>query len=727
SPLASIECWGGAPHPAIPLPADLYGAARRNSSGIDLSADPAIERLTADLSRLATRDWVARPLLAGGESEGDVGTAIGNPARCDDVVGKVHAAMATEIEAALASASAFAPAWAAVSSRERARLLRACADCFESAQSELISLCIREAGKTWSNAIAEIREAVDYCRYYASQIEALPSAAGAPGVVVCISPWNFPLAIFVGEIVAALGAGSPVLAKPAEQTPLIAAHAVRLMRAAGIPGPALQLLPGLGEIVGARLTGDRRVQGVIFTGSTEVARIINRSLSQRPAQAPECRLIAETGGQNAMIIDSSAQIEQAVQDVIASGFDSAGQRCSALRVLYVQEEIANRLIETLQAAMDELLLGDPAELSTDIGPVIDETALAGLRAHIGTMRQSGQRVYQVTLPPKCAQGCFMPPTLIEIDSLDRLQQEVFGPVVHVLRFAARDMLAVVDAINATGYGLTFGMHSRIDESIEAVTDRVRAGNCYINRNMIGAVVGVQPFGGEGLSGTGPKAGGPFYLPRLLTIPNPDPRALGLICDPTNVRLAAFTDFAAWAKESGRNDLVELCEEYAGLTPLGCSCDFPGPTGERNRLDFRPRGEVFCLANDEAGLLHQIAAVLATGNTPVLLDPDDASPELWGYQVAASDLLTTLPTFRNTAWQRRISAEIGHCAAVLHAGDLSINRLIYQRLAASDGALVPLLIPQQDGCYSLCRLLCERVRTQNTTAAGGNASLMAQAL
>ncbi|MCG2578178.1 bifunctional proline dehydrogenase/L-glutamate gamma-semialdehyde dehydrogenase PutA [Dechloromonas sp. XY25] len=727
SPLLAVDRWGGAPHPAIPLPADLYGAARRNSSGIDLSDDAGIERLTADLARLATRGWKARPLLAGGEGEGDAGTAIGNPAQCDDVVGLVHAATAPEIEAALASASAFAPVWAAVGAGERARLLRACADCFEAAHSELISLCIREAGKTWGSAIAEIREAVDFCRYYAAQIETLAPAAGVPGVVVCISPWNFPLAIFVGEVVAALAAGSPVLAKPAEQTPLIAAHTVRLMRAAGIPAPALQLLPGAGEIVGARLTGDHRVQGVIFTGSTEVARIINRSLAQRPVHAPETRLIAETGGQNAMIVDSSAQIEQAVQDVIVSGFDSAGQRCSALRVLCVQEDIADCLIGMLQAAMDELRLGDPGELATDVGPVIDESALAGLRAHIAAMRQAGQRVHQVALPPACAHGCFMPPTLIEIDSVDRLQREVFGPVVHVLRFAARDTLAVVDAINATGYGLTFGMHSRIDESIAAVTGRIRAGNRYINRNMVGAVVGVQPFGGEGLSGTGPKAGGPFYLPRLLATGNPDPVTLGLIRDPADARLAALADFAAWARQADRLDLLELCEAYAGLAPLGCWADLPGPTGECNRLDFWPRGEVFCLANDEAGLLRQIAAVLATGNTPVVLDPADATPELCTYQVAVSDLLTTLPVSRSAAWPRRPWAAVGLCAAVLHAGDPLLGRLLHQRLAAGDGALVPVLTPQADGGYALYRLLCERVLTVNTTAAGGNASLMAQAL
>ncbi len=727
SPLAAVERWGGAPHPAIPLPAELYGAARRNSSGVDLSDDATIERLTADLARLATRGWEARPLLAGGESEGDAGTAIANPAQCDDVVGLVHEATAPEIDAALASASAFAQPWAAVSPAERARLLRACADCFEAAHSELISLCVREAGKTWGSAIAEIREAVDFCRYYAAQIETLAPAGGVPGVVVCISPWNFPLAIFVGEVVAALAAGSPVLAKPAEQTPLIAAHAVRLMRAAGIPSPALQLLPGRGESVGARLTGDLRVQGVIFTGSTEVARIINRSLAQRPADAAETRLIAETGGQNAMVVDTSAQIEQAVQDVITSGFDSAGQRCSALRVLCVQEEIADRLIGMLQAAMGELRLGDPADLATDIGPVIDETAKAGLQAHIAAMRQAGQRIHQVALPPECAGGCFVPPTLIEIDSLERLEHEVFGPVVHVLRFAARDMLAVVDAINATGYGLTFGMHSRIDESIEAVSGRIRAGNRYINRNMVGAVVGVQPFGGEGLSGTGPKAGGPLYLPRLLATPNPEPPALGLIRDPANSRLGPLTDFAAWARETGRRDLASLCAAYAGLTPLGCGADLSGPTGERNRLDFSPRGEVFCLADDEAGLLRQIAAVLATGNTPVVLDPVDTAPGLCACAALTRDVLATLPPSLCAGWRCRRWAEAGHTAAVLHAGDASVGRLLHQGLAAGDGPLVPMLRPSADGRYALYRLLCERVLTVNTAAAGGNASLMAQAL
>ena len=727
SPLLAVEQWQGQPHPAIPLPADLYGAMRRNSSGLDLADDPEIDRLGAELAALCERRWEARPLLAHGEGEGCQCEAVFNPADRDDVVGRVHEASAAEVDMALASASAFVGHWSAVPVGERARLLRACADKLEEARSELISLCVREAGKTWSNAVAEIREAVDFCRYYAAQIESLQPALAEPGVVVCISPWNFPLAIFTGEVIAALAAGSPVLAKPAEQTPLIAALAVRLMHEAGIPTAALQLLPGRGETVGAWLTGDLRVRGVIFTGSTEVAQIINRSLAQRPAEAPDAFLIAETGGQNAMIVDSSAQAEQVVQDVIASAFDSAGQRCSALRVLCVQEEIADRLIDMLRAAMGELRMGNPADLATDVGPVIDEAARGVLEGHIAAMRQAGHRVHQISVPLSCARGCFVPPTLIEIDRLDQLGREVFGPVVHVLRFAARDMLAVVDAINATGYGLTFGMHSRIDESIEAVTGRVRAGNRYVNRNMVGAVVGVQPFGGEGMSGTGPKAGGPLYLPRLLGAVNPAPAVLGLDRLATGKGLPALESFITWAGDAGEADLLALCREYAVLTPWGCEADLPGPTGESNRLDFSPRGEVFCLADSEAGLLRQIAAVLATGNAPVLLSAADTTPGLYRYDAVAKAVLSRLPEALSAGWRSAVFAEACLAGGVLHEGDAKVRRSLQQRLAASDGPLVPLVTPREKGRYPLFRLLCEHVQTVNTTAAGGNASLMAQAL
>jgi RHH-type proline utilization regulon transcriptional repressor/proline dehydrogenase/delta 1-pyrroline-5-carboxylate dehydrogenase len=384
----------------------------------------------------------------------------------------------------------------------------------------------REAGKTRSAAIAEVREAADFCRYYAAQARlrfaaplSLPSPTGESntlalhgrGVFACLSPWNFPLAIFTGQVAAALAAGNAVVAKPAEQTPLIAARAVRTLHEAGVPLDALALMPGPGETIGARLVADPRIAGVAFTGSTAVGSLIAQSLAARTPIVP---LIAETGGQNAMIVDSSALVEQVVSDVVQSAFDSAGQRCSALRLLCLQEDIAPRVLELLAGAMDELSIGDPGDLATDVGPVIDEAARAALEAHIAQMDAAGLVRHRVPLPDACAQGTFVAPALIVLDRMERLTQEIFGPVVHVITWRASELDALIDAVNGIGYGLTLGIHSRVDATIERIVSRIRVGNIYVNRNMIGAVVGTQPFGGEGLSGTGPKAGGPNYLPRF---------------------------------------------------------------------------------------------------------------------------------------------------------------------------------------------------------------------
>ena len=715
-PLAQVLRDGGRPHPAIPLPADLHGSARRNSAGLDLASDNAIASLETELRRLHERRWEAVPLLAATAPGGGGTEPVRNPADRRERVGTVAEASAADVEQAIAAAAAFAADWHAVPAACRAALLRTSAEAFEAHRGELVSLCIREAGKTWANAIAEIREAVDFCRYYAQQLEALATAGALPpappGPVACISPWNFPLAIFIGQLSAALAAGSPVLAKPAEQTPLIAAFAVRRMHAAGIPPAALQLLPGRGETVGAALTADPRIRGVIFTGSTEVAQLIQRRLATRPVELPSARLIAETGGQNAMIVDASALPEQVVADVLSSGFDSAGQRCSALRVLCLQEEIADAVLALLGDAMRELAIGNPAELATDIGPVIDEEARAGLLAHIDAMRASGRRIVQCELPAACADGSFVAPTLIEIDAIAELKREVFGPVVHVLRFRADHLDALVDAINATGYGLTFGMHSRIDERIEQVTRRLRAGNVYINRNIVGAVVGVQPFGGEGKSGTGPKAGGPFYLPRLLDA-NPPPAVLGLVPDEAAApRLAALDALAAWADQQGLDTLALACADYAATTPLTHRADLPGPTGERNTLSCVPRGRVHCVAADEAGLLEQIAAALATGNTPTV---DADTP--------AGAVIKRLPPGLAMPLRREPADALRSSDAVLFAGTGAELAALRQHLATHPERLVPLVEAAPSGRYPLYRLVGERSLSVNTAAAGGNTGLM----
>lgn len=515
---------GFSPNPLTPLPRDLYGD-RANASGVTLGDQPAMARLDAALADARSPRWRAGPIV-GAERAGGVEREARDPSDRSRTIGTVVDADEALVGRALASLAGAQPAWDARGGRERAAILDAVADAFEAATEGFVVRLAREAGKTRMAAIGEVREAVDFCRYYAAcarshfaEALALPSPTGESnalslhgrGVFACISPWNFPLAIFTGQIAAALAAGNTVAAKPAEQTPLTAALAVEVMLRAGLPADVIALLPGRGESVGAALVADARVAGVAFTGSTEVAAIIARTLASRLPLVP---LIAETGGLNAMIADSSALPEQVAADALVSAFDSAGQRCSALRVLCVQRDIAPRVVTLLQGAMDEISVGDPADRATDVGPVIDRVAQSALERHVDAMRELGFVRHRTPLPAACANGSFVAPTLVALDRLDRLAKEVFGPILHVVEWDAAGLDALVDAINATGYGLTMGVHSRIDATIERIASRARVGNLYVNRNMIGAVVGVQPFGGEGLSGTGPKAGGPHYLARF---------------------------------------------------------------------------------------------------------------------------------------------------------------------------------------------------------------------
>ncbi|QFT76670.1 bifunctional proline dehydrogenase/L-glutamate gamma-semialdehyde dehydrogenase PutA [Erythrobacter sp. THAF29] len=512
-------------NPAIPLPKDILGA-RLNSAGVDLSDPLVLEPLQARLAELAEVQWRAEPTFPG-EEEGET-APITMPHDLSVEVGTRRDATPEEVDAAFARAVKIQPGWDALGGDKRALLLEEAADLYEAHTAEFLSLCQREAGKTLLDGVAEVREAVDFLRYYASEARrqfeepmVLPGPTGEEntlsmhgrGVFATISPWNFPLAIFTGMASAALAAGNAVITKPAEQTPLIAALAVKLMHEAGIPPEALQLLPGAGE-VGQLITSDPRLAGVAFTGSTETAQIINRTLAGR--DGPIATLIAETGGQNAMIVDSSALPEQVVRDVLASAFQSAGQRCSALRVLYLQEDVADEMLAMIRGGFEALHVGDPALLATDVGPVIDPDAQAALERHVARRQQGDHAVWRLDLDPSTAAGCFVAPTIIEVNSILDLKRENFGPVLHVARFAADELGKVVEDINATGYGLTLGLHSRIAETRRFVQARARVGNFYVNRNQIGAIVESQPFGGEGLSGTGPKAGGPHYLARFAT-------------------------------------------------------------------------------------------------------------------------------------------------------------------------------------------------------------------
>ena len=653
----------GAPHPSIALPGTLY-PGRRNSKGVDLSS----ETVLADLSErfaAASREPVhatPSPRLATLPAR-----PVRNPADHGDTVGTVADVTAEAAREAVRIAAGAAATWASTPINARATCLERAADALEAAMPDLLALIVREAGKSVPNAVAEVREAVDFLRYYAVRARSDLAGSTPLGPVVCISPWNFPLAIFTGQVAAALVAGNPVLAKPAEETPLIAAEAVRVLHAAGVPADVLQFVPGDGAI-GAALVGAPETAGVMFTGSTDVGRLIQKQLSTRLSAAGRpIPLIAETGGQNAMIVDSSALAEQVVADVIASAFDSAGQRCSALRVLCLQEDVADRVLAMLKGALAELRISRTDRLAADIGPVITAEAQARIEAHVDAMRARGRKVERLPLPPETRAGTFVAPTIIELEALSDLEQEVFGPVLHVIRYRRQDIDALIDAINAWGFGLTFGLHTRLDDTIAHVTSRIQVGNIYVNRNVIGAVVGVQPFGGHGLSGTGPKAGGPLYLQRLI-----QPRA------------------ALPLTVNGEDVL-------------------PGPVGEHDLYRVGPAGRVILFAQDSASLTEQIEAATANGNTAVIADPA---------------LLPSLPF----ALAERVLApadwrQAGPFARALVHGDSAFVLAVQQALAALPGPIVTAEAPCAAGGYARAMLVGEQSVSINTTAAGGNASLM----
>jgi RHH-type proline utilization regulon transcriptional repressor/proline dehydrogenase/delta 1-pyrroline-5-carboxylate dehydrogenase len=709
---ASASETSGTPHPAVLGPPDLYAPRRKNSAGLDLTDERVLVGLAQALPASAERIWLAAPILADGVRDGHR-RPVRNPARPTDVVGSVVEVGEDTVDAALRHAEAAAPTWAATNPADRASALERAAEIMEARRPELIGLIVREAGRTLPNAVSEIREAVDFLRYYAAEIrDGWSDASHRPlGPVACISPWNFPLAIFAGQVAAALAAGNVVLAKPAEETPLVAAEAVAILHGAGVPVGALQLLPGNGGM-GAALVADPRVRGVVFTGSTDVARSIQRALSGRlnPDGNP-VPLIAETGGQNAMIVDSSALAEQVVGDVLASAFDSAGQRCSSLRLLCLQEDVADRIVRMIEGGMAELAVGDPGALATDLGPVISEEARAAIAEHVKAMRRRGFRVVAPPLPAGVEEGCFVGPTLIEIEGVGDLGQEVFGPVLHVLRFPRERMDDLVAEIAATGYGLTFGLHSRIDRTIERVTARAPAGNVYVNRNMIGAVVGTQPFGGHGLSGTGPKAGGPLYLRRLLSA---TPAETGF----SGAAPAMAEHWAAWLEAGGRSALAQRCRRLAARSPLGFSTVLPGPAGERNVYSLYPKGSVLCRARSDEALFVQIGAVLATGNVAQV----DATPAI---ELAIARLPDPL---RDSILISRMQPQEGLRAALVHGGDEETLKLLEQ-LATRPGPIVPVhAAPTDDGddAIPLEWLVAERCVSVNTAAAGGNVGLLALA-
>ncbi|NLC37159.1 MAG: trifunctional transcriptional regulator/proline dehydrogenase/L-glutamate gamma-semialdehyde dehydrogenase, partial [Alcaligenaceae bacterium] len=735
-PVRSIEIMArqegqmGLPHPAIPLPGALYGTWRVNSRGLDLANDDVLGSLDRLLRREEGVSLRAGPMLADQEAERQVGagafSAVLNPADHADIVGHVRYATAAEARRAVEAAFRHAAVWADVPAAQRGQILRRAADLMEADMERLLGVLVREAGKTYANAVAEVREAVDFLRYYSAQVQAgFSNDTHRPlGVVTCISPWNFPLAIFTGQIAAALAAGNAVLAKPAEQTTLIAAEGVRLLWDAGVPRTALQMVPGKGGEIGPLLTDDERVQGVMFTGSTEVARQLQRILARR--LGPEGRpipLVAETGGQNAMIVDSSALPEQVVRDVVLSAFDSAGQRCSALRVLCVQEDVADQMAAMLKGAMEELRLGSPVALHNDVGPVIDARARDVINQHIEAMAARGRKVYQLSWGGEAGrqavlrQGTYVAPTLIEIESLSELKREVFGPVLHLLRYKRDNLDELLAQVKATGYGLTMGLHTRIDETIRQVSSQAHVGNLYVNRNMVGAVVGVQPFGGEGLSGTGPKAGGPLYLYRLLAA-RPDSaleKPFGALVSESLVPPASVAAVNVLA------GLESWCSSQPGLQVrerqafFGLSAHvLVGPTGERNVYQVHPRSAVLCIAQTEAGLIAQLAALLSMGSRAV-----------WdGGNAVAAGLYRRLPATVQACIVLSLQWRNEDFDMALLQADASALQALQQALAEREGAIVPVIAMEHDhASIPLERLVLERAISIDTTAAGGNASLM----
>ncbi|MDJ1017045.1 MAG: bifunctional proline dehydrogenase/L-glutamate gamma-semialdehyde dehydrogenase PutA [Paracoccaceae bacterium] len=712
-PIEMAEENGFAPHPAIPQPANIF-APRRNSKGWDVTDPAALAEIEAGRVAFATPyQWNAGPITSAGGA-GEPRDVI-NPANPSDTVGDVVEADAALVEAAVGIAVEAQPDWAVRDSAERAAILRRAADLYEENACEIFALVAREAGKTLLDGVAEVREAVDFLRYYADGAEMAGDAATPRGVIVCISPWNFPLAIFTGQIAAALAAGNAVVAKPAEQTPLIAFRAVQWLLEAGVPEGVLQLLPGDGAQVGAPLTADPRLGGVCFTGSTEVAKIIDRQLSN---SAPDAMLIAETGGLNAMIVDSTALLEQATRDIVRAAFQSAGQRCSALRVLYVQKDVEEKLLEMLSGAMDALVAGDPWANSTDVAPVIDAEAAGMIRDYLATMAEAGCIVKQVTVPET---GLFVPPSVIRVSGIGEVEREIFGPVLHVASFDGDEIEDIVTDINARGYGLTFGLHTRIDNRVQRVLDALHVGNVYVNRDQIGAIVGSQPFGGHGLSGTGPKAGGPLYLERFARSPQPSrhaaegrivekEEALGALSGLSGEGWAVAPDRVARLRAALRGKAAEAMSAAAALDfgPI----DLPGPTGESNQYELRPRGVALSLGPDGATARDQAVQALAAGNAVLVIVPDAAA--------ALGDLRRSgLPL---AVLEGRLDPDALpdlQIDLVAYAG--SDATLLRRALAARDGPIVPLVTETiEPAAYCLERAICI-----DTTAAGGNASLLAE--
>lgn len=678
-PFVVLDDQNYAENKAVIKPNALYQPVRVNSAGWDLRNFDDLEAYESARDAFQSHEWLVDPIIAVAFTPSEA-TAVYSPSNLKDCVGHVSHASVAQIDVALNRAES----WSSTSAKDRSICLNRAADLYEENAGEIFAALGREAGKTAADAVAEIREAVDFLRYYAAQAiqhQDMPER----GIITCISPWNFPLAIFTGQISAALAAGNGVLAKPADPTPIVASIGVRLMHEAGVPAGVLQLIIGEGSVVGAKLTTDPRINGICFTGSTGVAQLINRNSA--PALAPDSTFIAETGGLNVMIVDSTALPEQAVQDIVDSAFRSAGQRCSALRVLYLQNDIADDFLDMLYGAMDELVVDEPWSMATDVGPIITETARKQINQHIEVAKADGRLLKQLDIP---SNGYFVGPAAISISGIEDLGKEIFGPVLHVATFNAKEINQVVEAINATGYGLTFGLHTRIDDRVESITNSIDTGNIYVNRNQIGAVVGSQPFGGTGLSGTGPKAGGPYYVKRFKYQPLPCHKV-----------------------PKGPN--VDLSMVQANLDAIICkpklpikTLDMPGPTGESNRWSIHGRGTILCLGPTASDVQEQMSIAKDMGCSALGVAPNLLEEGAVGEGTMSGFL------------DRSALTDFGGFDAVALWSDIDDLTAARHALAERRGPYIPLIATSN--MHDFCIL--ERHICIDTTAAGGNTSLLA---
>ncbi|MZR29153.1 bifunctional proline dehydrogenase/L-glutamate gamma-semialdehyde dehydrogenase PutA [Sneathiella litorea] len=738
-PVASILRYSTIENDKIPSPAALYGSRRRNSAGINFPNPLILTEFDGARDAFRNVKWQATPLIGGERTEGH-GRKIHNPSQLSDIVGTVIDATPEDVSRAVSIAVAETDSWRDTPVNERAEMLERVAELYEENRVELMALLSREAGKSLMDGISEVREAADFCRYYAlrAREDSKEGDVEGRGLFICISPWNFPLAIFTGQITAALAAGNTVIAKPAEQTPLIAARAIELMREAGIPGNVLHLLPGDGATVGAELVSHPDIQGVCFTGSTETAQRIARSMAENAD--PAAPLIAETGGLNAMIVDSSALPEQAVRDIIASAFQSAGQRCSALRVLYVQEDVADKVISMLEGAMAELKIGNPWDISVDVGPVIDTDAKKMIEEHCMELEKAGRLIKKLPLPAGAKAGCFASPAAYRIDGIEELKKEIFGPILHIVTFKADEVNKVVEKINGTGYGLTLGLHTRVDTRVQDVCDRAHVGNLYVNRNQIGAVVGVQPFGGEGLSGTGPKAGGPLYLHRFmkkkgqLVVRAKQPVECSeeaMISDRMRETLElSHSAQAHWEHWENRRSFLEKIAtglpDHIGKTVTASLAqagnydprpvDLVGPTGESNRLSLHGRGMIICAGSDA---VRMATVALLTGNSVLLAGAQEGVDSLVKAFNGEKKLKGLVARLEGELTPALVASLPSLNGVSLTAGEYDL-RSYRQAIAAREGAIIPLIIGGDDWEY----YVAERALCIDTTASGGNTKLLA---